>query len=72
MDHDRVSSAHFKTHYVAPPDMSFSKSDAFFQNADLEIVLAKEFERQCKVLCFGEFPSWKQFQRQFKEIRELL
>lgn len=72
IDYDRVSREHFKTRYIAPPDMSFAKSDALFPQVDLEQVLAAEFEKQCRILCFGTFPTWKQFQQRFKEIRELL
>lgn len=72
IDYDRVSREHFKMHYVVPPGMSFAKSDALFPKAELEVVLAAEFEKQCRILCFGDFPIWSHVQQRFKEIREFL
>lgn len=72
IDYDKVSREYFKKHYVPPTEMSFAKSDALFPKADLEAVLAIEFEKQCRTLCFGEFPTWKQVRDRFNEIRELL
>lgn len=42
-------------HYVAPPDMSFAKSDALFPK-DESLETDREFEKQCRILCFGKFP----------------
>jgi hypothetical protein len=72
IDYDRVSSEHFRAHYVPPPEMNFSKSDALFPPLDLGVILAAEFEKQCKVLCFGEFPTWNQVQERFEKIYKLL
>ena len=72
-DYDRVSQEHFKKHYIAPPDMSFAKSDALFPKDEiLETAIAREFEKQCRILCFGKFPSWNLVRQRFNEIRELL
>ncbi len=71
-DYDKISSQYFKTNYVAPQGMSFAKSDALFPTAELNRLLAIEFEKQCKILCFGAFPTWNQVQQRFKEIRDLL
>lgn len=72
IDYDKVSAEYFKAHYVAPPGMSFSKSDALFPGVDLEDALATEFEKQCQILCFGEHPTWSQIQQRFEEIRGFL
>jgi len=72
IDYDSVSRRHFEVSYVPPPDMSFAKSDALFPPVDLEIILSGEFEKQCRILCFGEIPTWDQVRKCFKEIRELL
>jgi len=72
IDYDRVSKEYYKTSYVAPPNMSFAKSDALFPPTELEVVLATEFEKQCRILCFGEFPRWSHVQQRFNEIRQLL
>jgi Nucleotidyl transferase AbiEii toxin, Type IV TA system len=71
-DYDRISREHFAKSYVAPPDMSFAKSDALFPPADLREVIAAGFVTQCRVLCFGPFPSWDNVQARLEEIRGLL
>ena len=71
-DYDRISREHFAKSYVPPPDMSFAKSDALFPPAELRAVIAAGFEAQCRVLCFGPFPSWDEVQARLEEIRALL
>jgi hypothetical protein len=71
-DYDRISREHFEKSYVAPPDMSFAKSDALFPPAELRAVLAVELEKQCRVLCFGPFPSWDEVQARLDGLQELL
>src|SRR5579863_917358 len=61
-DYDRVSKEHFERSYVPPAGMSFAQSDALFPPAQLRAVLAAGFEAQCRVLCFGPFPSWEEMQ----------
>lgn len=72
VDYDRISKLHFEKSYVAPSDMSFAKSDALFPPAGLRAVLAIEFEKQCRVLCFGPFPRWEEVQACLEGIRQLL
>ena len=72
VDYDRVSTEHFQNSYVPPPGMSFAKSDALFPPAELGSVLAAEFEKQCRVLCFGPFPTWDEMQARLESIRALL
>jgi hypothetical protein len=71
-DYDRISRAHFEKSYVPPPDMSFAKSEALFPSAELRAMLAVEFEKQCRVLCFGPFPSWDDVQARLEEMRQVL
>ncbi len=71
-DYDRISRAHFEKSYVPPPGMSFAQSDALFPPAELRTVIAAGFEAQCRVLCFGPFPSWDEVQARLEEIRALL
>jgi hypothetical protein len=71
-DYDTISSAHFEASSVPPQDMKFQKSDALFPPKHLDSALEAEFEKQCKILCFGESPTWKQVQQRFKEIQMLL
>ena len=71
-DYDRISRQHFEKSYVPPSGMSFSESDALFPPNAIAGELAAEFERQCRLLCFGPFPKWDQVQNRFEELRELL
>ena len=71
-DYDQISRVHFEKSYVPPPEMSFSKSDALFPRAKLRRMIAAEFERQCRVLCFGPFPRWDAVQDRFESLRALL
>lgn len=71
-DYDRISREHFDASYLPPQDMNFQKSDALFPSTHLESALGAEFEKQCRILCFGEYPTWKQVQHRFKEIQKLL
>jgi len=71
-DYDQISREYFEKSYVPPPDMSFAKSDALFPAAELRAVIAAGFEAQCRVLCFGPFPSWDEVQARLEEIRRLL
>ncbi len=71
-DYDEISTAHFPKSYVPPPHMSFAKSDALFPPAELRAAIASGFEAQCRVLCFGPFPSWDEVQARLEDIRSLL
>ena len=71
-DYDRISRAHFSKSYFYPQDMSFAKSDALFPPPALAGVIAEEYQRQCRTLCYGPFPTWEQVHGQFEAIRELL
>jgi hypothetical protein len=71
-DYDRLSREHFEESYVPPPDMSFAKSNALFAPTDLRAVIAAGFEAQCRVLCFGPFPTWDEVQARLEAIRDLL
>jgi hypothetical protein len=71
-DYDRVSREHFPRSYTAPPGMTFAQSDALFPPAELRAVLAVEFEKQCRILCFGPIPTWDEMQARLEELRGLL
>jgi hypothetical protein len=71
-DYDRISRAHFPKSYSWPEGMSFAKSDALFPARELSTVLGVEYEKQCKALCYGSFPSWAEVQARFEKIRPLL
>jgi len=72
VDYDRISRAHFPRDYFFPEGMSFSRSDAIFPPDEIATSLGREYEQQCRILCFGAFPSWAQVLARFTELRALL
>jgi len=52
--------------------MIFSGSDALFPPPDLAVVIGAEYETQCRMLCYGPYPSWAEIQARLLELRELL
>ena len=71
-DYDRISRAHFPRSYFYPDGMRFSRSDALFPRPDLAAVIGAEYETQCRMLCYGPYPSWVEIQARLLELRELL
>jgi len=71
-DYDWISRTHFPRSYFYPDGMSFSRSDALFPPADLAAVIGAEYERQCRMLCYGPYPSWMEIQARLLELRGLL
>lgn len=71
-DYDRVSTAHFPKSYLPPQGLSFAVSEALFPPDKLKERLGAEYEAQCRVLCFGEFPSWEEVLERFQRVRNLL
>jgi hypothetical protein len=71
-DYDRISREHFPRDYAFPEDMSFARSEAVFPSGDLGDTLAREYEQQCRLLCYGPFPTWSEVRARFGELRPLL
>ena len=71
-DYDQISRTHFPKSYFFPEAMSFANSDALFPTAELATLIATEYESQCRMLCYGPFPSWSQVAARFHELRPLL
>jgi hypothetical protein len=71
-DYDQVSRAYFSKSYFPPDEMSFARSDALFPPPALAAEIGAEYEAQCRLLCYGPYPSWAEVQARFLEIRELL
>jgi hypothetical protein len=71
-DYDAISRHHFGRDYLPPEGMTFEQSDALFPKDDLAIALGREYENQCRTLCFAEFPSWADVQLRFLKLRDLL
>jgi hypothetical protein len=71
-DYDNISRAHFAQSYFPPDRMSFATSDALFPPRELSDGIAREYEVQCRQLCFGPYPSWSEVQSRFERLRRLL
>lgn len=71
-DYDQISRAHFPRDYFQPDEMSFARSDAIFPADELADMLAREYEQQCRILCYGMFSSWTEVRARFDELRRLL
>lgn len=71
-DYRRVSLRHFPDHYFEPPDFRFRESRAIFPSPDLSRVLARAYDEQCRVLCYGPYPTWDAVLSRFESLREIL
>jgi hypothetical protein len=68
-DYDRISKEYFTKNYRPPEGLSFANSDALFPGEALSVDLGKEYEMQCRVLCYAAYPGWDEVQRVFAELR---
>jgi len=71
-DYDQISRTHFSKSYFHPDGMSFARSDALFPPPELAAIIGPEYEAQCRMLCYGPYPSWAEIQARLLEIRDLL
>ncbi len=71
-DYDKISRTHFPRSYFYPEGMNFARSDALFPPPELAAVISPEYESQCRVLCYGPYPSWADVQIRFLELRDSL
>lgn len=71
-DYDRISRKYFEASYLPPQDMNFAKSEAIYPKGELEVIIAAEFEKQCRILCFKEYPTCEQMQERLKGLHHLL
>jgi hypothetical protein len=71
-DYDQISQANFPKSYFHPEGMSFARSDALFPPPELAAIIGPEYERQCKALCYGPFPTWAKVQARLAELRRYL
>ena len=71
-DYDKISRIHFPRSYFHPDEMSFARSDALFPPVDLSAVISAEYDVQCRMLCYGPYPSWAEIQSQLVSHRGLL
>ena len=71
-DYDQISRTYFPKSYFFPEGMSFARSDALFPQPALASVVGPEYEAQCRMLCYGSYPSWDNVQNRFLEMRNIL
>ena len=71
-DYDRISRTHFPKSYFYPDEMRFCRSDALFPPAELAAIIGAEYEAQCRMLCYGPYPSWAEVLARLVELQELL
>jgi hypothetical protein len=71
-DYDRISREHFELSYFFPEGMRFARSDALFPPAEIESALKSAYETQCRLLCYGPYPSWAEVRARFNRLRHLL
>ena len=71
-DYDRISKTHFPKSYFFPEGMSFARSDALFPPTELSATIGTEYDIQCRMLCYGAYPSWAVVQSRFLQLRPLL
>ena len=71
-DYDKISRTHFPKSYFYPNDMRFSRSDALFPPVELAAIIGAEYEAQCRMLCYGPYPSWAEVLARLVELQELL
>ncbi len=59
-------------YYCYPEGMVFAKSDVIFPTPELSRAVKPEYEEQCKLLCYGSYPSWVEVLARFNELRDVL
>ena len=72
VDYDQISRAHFERSYYHPEGMKFAVSEALFPPPELAKAISTEYEGQCKLLCYGRYPLWREVQERLLAIRQLL
>ncbi len=71
-DYHSISRKHFAKSYFAPTEMCFANSDALFPPSALNASLGKEYEQQCRLLCYGAYPSWNTVLTMFESLKPFL
>jgi len=72
-DYDEKSRAFFPKSHRPPDGLSFAESPALFPDAELQNILAVDYETQCQLLFSGAtYPSFEDVLARFVEIRALV
>lgn len=67
-----LSQQEFPQQYDAPENLVFCNSIALFPIGDIRQEIAKEYQQQCKNLCYGNYPRWEEIEACFSELRNQL
>ena len=71
-DYDRICRESYPEVYVRPEGLTFRDSPALFPDAEMEGNLKAEYDRQCRILCFTDYPSWDAVRKTFEAMRHQL
>jgi hypothetical protein len=63
---------HSDRSYFHPEGMSFAKSEAPFPPVDLAASIGLAYEGQCRLLCYGPYPTWAEIQMRLLGLRTVL
>jgi len=72
IDYDGVSRRFFSKFYEPPEGLRFYNSPALFPDPELNKVIKEQYQEQCSLLCFGDYPSWERVAECFAALRKLL
>ena len=71
-DYERVSLKFFKKGYRRPSGLSFADSAGVFPAAEVRAQIVADYDEQCRILCYGTYPSFDEIVGRFEEIRDAL
>lgn len=65
----RDITSRFFPEQLLPDKMNLGRSRALYPDNELRAVLAEEYEKQCRVLCYSEYPSFLEVLGALEDIR---
>ena len=72
VDYEKISMKYFPKRYYFTAEISFARSDALFPNSELSDMLNAKYTRQCRSLCYRDFPPWEEVLERFMSLCEVL
>ena len=71
-DYEQISLQAFPKSYFRPDEMRFANSVALFPSGNLRAMISREYVTQCRLLCFGSYPTWEEVEACLLELHPLL
>jgi Nucleotidyl transferase AbiEii toxin, Type IV TA system len=71
-DVENISQEHFTFLHHTPVDLSFANSQALFPTGELQMLISREYQQQCRDLCYGSYPAWQEVADTFEAMRNKL